>query len=51
MITASHRVAPRASAASRWVFGTASSTSRDTDMMYGMTMMARMMPAASMEGP
>ena len=51
MITASQRVAPSASAASRWVLGTAISTSRETDMMYGMTMMARMMPAASIDGP
>ena len=51
VMTASQRVAPRASAASRWVFGTASSTSRDTDMMYGRTMIARMIPAASIDGP
>ncbi len=51
VITASQRVAPRASAASRWLTGTASSTSRETDMMNGMIMMARMMLAASIEGP
>ena len=31
--------------------GTASNTSRDTDAMYGSTMIARMIPAASMLGP
>ena len=50
-MTASQRVAPSASAASRCVFGTASSTSRDTDMTYGITMIARMIPAASIDGP
>ena len=49
--TASHRVAPSARAASRWWFGTASSTSRQTALMYGRIMMARMMPAASIELP
>jgi hypothetical protein len=51
VVTASHRVAPSASAASRCVFGTASNTSRPTDMMYGITMMARITPAASIDGP
>jgi hypothetical protein len=51
VMTASHRVAPRPRAASRWVSGTASSTSRDTDMMYGITMIARMIPAENIEGP
>ena len=32
VMTASQRVAPRASEASRWVLGTASSTSRETDI-------------------
>ena len=41
----SQRVEPSASAASRWSRGTDSSTSRDTEMMYGMTMMARTIPA------
>ncbi len=48
---ASHRVAPRPKAASRWLAGTARRTSRDTDMMYGITMIARMIPAASIEFP
>ena len=49
--TASQRVAPSASAASRWLPGTARSTSRDTDMTYGMIMIARMTLAESIEGP
>ena len=49
--TASQRVAPRASAASRCESGTASSTSLATDMTNGMIMMARMMLAANIDGP
>src|ERR1041385_6882329 len=49
--TASQRVAPIASAASRWLPGTASSTSRDTAAMYGTIMIARMIPPASSELP
>src|SRR6266550_3531265 len=49
--TASHRVAPMASAASRWLAGTASSTSRDTAAMYGTIMIARMIPPANNEFP
>ncbi len=51
MRIASHRVAPSASAASRWLPGTARSTSRDTLITYGITMIARMMLAESIEGP
>ena len=41
----SHRVAPSAEAASRLGVGTVSMTSRDSDVMIGMIMIARMMPA------
>src|SRR6202043_3127886 len=41
----SQRVEPRARAASRWSRGTESRTSRETEMMYGMIMMARTTPA------
>ena len=51
MRVVSQRVAPSASAASRCVFGTASSTSRLTAVMNGTTMMARTMPAASIPTP
>ena len=47
----SQRVAPRASAASRWCCGTTISTSRVIEEMMGMIMMARMIPAASMLMP
>ena len=49
--TASQRVAPRPSAASRWLGGTARSTSRDTAAIYGTIMIARMMAPASSELP
>ena len=42
----SQRVAPRASTASRWEWGTAVMTSRVSEEMMGRIMMARMMPAA-----
>src|SRR5207249_4648205 len=51
MRVVSHRVAPSASAASRWVLGTATSTSRLTAVMNGTTMMARIIPAASIPTP
>src|SRR5207244_1843101 len=47
----SHRVAPRLSAASRWLSGTARKASRDTDEMVGMIMIARMTPALSLSSP
>ncbi len=47
----SHRVAPRARAASRWSSGTDSSTSRDTEMMYGTIMIASTIPAVKNPTP
>src|SRR5713226_2352305 len=41
----SQRVAPKLSAASRWSRGTDINISRDTEIMYGITMMASTMPA------
>ncbi len=49
--TASQRVAPSASAPSRSDDGTARSTSRLTEEMVGVIMMARMMPPVSMLKP
>ena len=47
----SHRVAPNASAASRRSRGTASNTSRETEMMNGAIITASTTPAARMLGP
>src|SRR6266403_927687 len=47
----SQRVAPNASAASRWCCGMTVSTSRVIDEMIGMIMIARITPAASMPMP
>ncbi len=45
----SQRVAPSASAASLSVVGVVSITSRDSDVMIGVIMMARMIPAVAYE--
>src|SRR3990172_11167025 len=42
----SQRVAPNASIASRWLWGTALMTSLDVAVIIGVIMMAKMMPAA-----
>ncbi len=47
----SQRVAPSASTASRWLYGTAVITSRVSDEMIGRIMIARITPAASMPMP
>ena len=47
ILTISQRVAPSASAASRWVCGTTRKTSVQTEEIYGTTMIARMTPAES----
>ena len=47
----SQRVAPRPSIASRWLSGTAWSTSRLTAVTIGNTISARMSEAVSNEGP
>jgi len=47
----SHLVAPRASAASRWLRGTARRTSREIAVMIGRIMIARMIPDARIPMP
>ncbi len=47
----SQRVAPSASTASRWLFGTAIMMSRVSDEMIGRIMIARMMLAVSSPTP
>ena len=47
----SQRVDPSANAASRWSRGTASNTSRETEMMYGITIIASTIPAVRKPTP
>ena len=51
ILVVSQPVAPRARAASRWVFGTASRTSRPTVATNGTVMTERIRPAASIPTP
>src|SRR6266508_157978 len=50
-VTVSQRVAPRPTMASRWLSGTASSTSRETARRIGRIMIARITPPISRSSP